>query len=200
MNWRSMSRGCLSKVHLSEEEGGESGLRVVPLHGGPEVWYPEHFFGERGSPTSSGEERSPRRGRLGIASCTRRRWRWRWSWGRRRELAYGLLLYFSLFFSTLVLHPLYSMIFDIYRASVLSFQLVVPCVIAWRTFLSSDFFLPAFSEKKKNVIVSCTWPLVIWQGLLDFDQGAQALINKASKWKWRIYIYFWIFLGYLDFL
>ena len=79
----------------------------------------------------------------------------------RGEERVSLRAAFVLFlFGTLVLHLLYSIIFDIYRASVLSFQLVVPYVIAWRTFLSSDFFLPAFSEKK-NVIVSCTWPLVI---------------------------------------
>ena len=78
------------------------------------------------------------------------------------------------FFSTLVLHLLYSMIFDIYRASVLSFQLVVPCVIAWRTFLFSDFFLPAFSEEQM-LLYLVLGPLSSCQGILIFDQGGTSL-------------------------
>ena len=69
----------------------------------------------------------------------------------------------------------------------------------WLLGVLSSLLISSFlhSQKKKNVIVSCTWPLVIWQGILIFDQGAQALINKDSKWKWRIF--FLDFLGYLDF-
>ena len=93
----------------------------------------------------------------------------------------------SLFFRHTCVPLLYS-IFVIYSSSIF---VISSCsfVDAWRTFLF--LLLPAFSKKKKNVIVSCTWSLVIWQGILIFDQGAQALINKASKWKWRIF--FWIF-------
>ena len=68
--------------------------------------------------------------------------------GEERVSLRAVLVLFP-FFSTLVLHLLYSIIFDIYRASVLTFQLVVPYVFAWRTFflLISSFL---HSQKKKK--------------------------------------------------
>ena len=68
-----------------------------------------------------------------------------------------------LFFVGTVVSPLLYVIL-IYRQLLLTYQLVVSCVIAWRTFLFSDFFLPAFSEKKML--------LYLVLGPLSFDKAS----------------------------
>ena len=100
----------------------------------------------------------------------------------REEERVSLRAAFVLFlFGILVLHLLYSIIFDIYRASVLTFQLVVPYVIAWRTFsLLISSFLHS-QKKRKMLLYLVLGPLSFDKVCLIFDQGAQALINKASK-------------------
>ena len=76
--------------------------------------------------------------------------------------------------------PIVVLHFDIYTAPFLTSA----CVHLWMLgviSLSSYFFLLAFSDKKKRLLYHVLGPLSFDKVCLIFDQGAQALINKASK-------------------